>query len=73
MTAQVCMTRYGAEDDAMICGSPAPYREGQCIHEHRRAGPVCGQHAAYSLCRDCYSHPENPHKCVIRFAEGSPS
>lgn len=70
MTPQVCTVTYGTGEDAMICGELAPYREGMCEHEHRRTGPICGEHASYCLCRDCYAHPERPHKCVVAFGEG---
>lgn len=69
MAATVCMVRYGDHDDAMICGTPAPDRHGMCEHEHHRGGPICDEHAAFSYCRECYSHPEHPHRCLVRFAE----
>ena len=60
-----------ASVSGMVCGEPAPYREGMCEHEHLRTGPLCDRHAEYCLCRVCYLHPEHPHKCVVRSMERS--
>jgi len=64
--ATVCLVTYGAGDYPVICGRPASYREGMCVHEHLRTGPLCEQHAAASLCRVCYTDPQQPHHCWIR-------
>lgn len=63
-----CIVRFGPGPDAMICGVPAPERQGMCLHEHVRRGPLCDEHAAYCLCRECYLSPSRPHKCLVRFA-----